>query len=455
MNLFKLSWKYLTFRPLSTGLNVLLLALGLAIITVLLLIQDQFEKKMTQDAAGIDLVVGAKGSPLQLILSSVYHVDFPTGNIPMSEAVRLSRSRLVKQTIPMALGDNYQGYRIVGTNHDYLSLYEVGFSSGKAWEEPFEVVIGAMVAEKSGLTLGDTFTGSHGISVGSHDHDHHDFRVVGVLEPKGNVVDRLVLTSIESVWYTHDEEESGEEELTSETSEDQDSVAHDHEHQNEEVDHEEDDYENTEGDHENHDHDHDAKFHHPVAKSGFPTTDQDREVTTLLVQYRSPMAAVQLPRMINSNTNMQAASPSFEMSRLFELLGVGVQVLEGLAFVLIAISGLGIFIALYNSLKERRYDLAVLRAIGASKFQLLILIFLEGISLTFLGALLGILLGHGFLSILAAQNEQGIAAGLQAWTFLSAELWIVIYALTVGVLASAIPAWSAYQTSIANQLTRK
>lgn len=455
MNLFKLSWKYLTFRPLSTGLNVLLLALGLAIITVLLLIQDQFEKKMTQDAAGIDLVVGAKGSPLQLILSSVYHVDFPTGNIPMNEAVRLSRSRLVKQTIPMALGDNYQGYRIVGTNHDYLSLYEVGFSSGKAWEEPFEVVLGAMVAEKSGLKLGDTFTGSHGISVGSHDHDHHDFRVVGVLEPKGNVVDRLVLTSIESVWYTHDEEESGEEEPTSETSEDQDTLAHDHEHQNEEVDLEEDDYENTEEDHENHDHDHDAKFHHPVAKSGFPTTDQDREVTTLLVQYRSPMAAVQLPRMINSNTNMQAASPSFEMSRLFELLGVGVQVLEGLAFVLIAISGLGIFIALYNSLKERRYDLAVLRAIGASKFQLLILIFLEGISLTFLGALLGILLGHGFLSILAAQNEQGIAAGLQAWTFLSAELWIVIYALTVGVLASAIPAWSAYQTSIANQLTRK
>jgi putative ABC transport system permease protein len=435
MNLFKLSWKYLTFRPLSTGLNVLLLALGLAIITVLLLIQDQFEKKMTQDAAGIDLVVGAKGSPLQLILSSVYHVDFPTGNIPMNEAVRLSRSRLVKQTIPMALGDNYQGYRIVGTNHDYLSLYEVGFSSGKAWEEPFEVVLGAMVAEKSGLKLGDTFTGSHGISVGSHDHDHHDFRVVGVLEPKGNVVDRLVLTSIESVWYTHDEEgESDTDEMASKEDNAQVVESQDQEHG---------------------DHDHDAKFHHPVAKSGFPKTDQDREVTTLLVQYRSPMAAVQLPRMINSNTNMQAASPSFEMSRLFELLGVGIQVLEGLAFVLIAISGLGIFIALYNSLKERRYDLAVLRAIGASKFQLLILIFLEGISLTFLGALLGILLGHGFLSILAAQNEQGIAAGLEAWTFLSAELWIVIYALTVGVLASAIPAWSAYQTSIANQLTRK
>src|SRR5690606_39366827 len=100
MNLFKISWKYLTFRPLSTGLNVFLLALGLAIITVLLLIQDQLEKKMNQDAAEIDLVVGTKGSPLQLILSSVYHVDFPTGNIKLEEAKKLSRNRLVKNIIP-------------------------------------------------------------------------------------------------------------------------------------------------------------------------------------------------------------------------------------------------------------------------------------------------------------------------------------------------------------------
>ena len=123
MNLLTLSWKYLTFRPLSTGLNAILLAFGLAIITVLLLVQHQFEQKMTRDAAGIDLVVGAKGSPLQLILSSVYHIDFPTGNIKMEEAQRISRSRLVKQVIPLAMGDNVQGLRILGTNHDYLDLY--------------------------------------------------------------------------------------------------------------------------------------------------------------------------------------------------------------------------------------------------------------------------------------------------------------------------------------------
>lgn len=441
MNLFKISWKYLTFRPLSTGLNVFLLALGLAIITVLLLIQDQFEKKMNQDAAGIDLVVGAKGSPLQLILSSVYHVDFPTGNIKMEDAQKLTRNRLVKKVIPLALGDNYQGYRIVGTNQDYLELYQVEIAEGKSWELPFEVVVGSEIAQKLKLKIGDEFISSHGISVGSHDHDAHNFVVAGILQPKGNVVDRLIMTSIESVWYSHDEVGGVEaSELEADTLTHQD---HTQEHTNE-----------IGGEAQEASHDDHAKFHSPVAKTGFPVSDQDREVTTLLLQYRNPIAAVQLPRMINSGTSMQAASPSFEMSRLFELLGVGISLLQGLAFVLIVIAGLGIFIALYNSLKERKYDLAILRAIGASRGQLLFLIFLEGVMLTLLGAVLGIGLGHTFLWLLVITSEQSVVSAIQPWIFLNEELWIIVYALAVGVVASVIPAWSAYQTSIAKQLTK-
>jgi len=421
MNLIKLSWKYLTFRPLSTGLNILLLALGLAIMTVLILIQDQFEKKVTTDAKGIDLVVGAKGSPLQLILSSVYHVDFPTGNIPMEEAQKLAKNRLVKGVVPLALGDNFKGFRIVGTNYDYLKIYESLPKSGSLWEYPFDVVLGAEVALQTGLVVGDSFTGSHGISVGSHDHDQHDYKVVGILEQKGNVLDRLVLTSIESVWLTHDESEQETDSLSNASS----LISVNHE-----------------------------KFHQKVAQTGFPVSDQPREITSLLIQYRNPMAAIQLPRMINSRTTMQAASPSYEMARLFELLGVGVSLLQGLAIVLLGISGIGIFIALYNSLKERKYDLAILRAIGASRFQLFFLVFLEGIMLTFIGALIGILLGHIFLQILVNQNDSGVVAAFESWVFLKEELWLVIYALSVGLLASMIPAFSAYKTDISKQLTR-
>ncbi len=406
MNMLKLSWKYLVAKPLNTGLNILLLALGLAIITVLILVQDQFENKMTRDAEGIDLVVGAKGSPLQLILSSIYHIDFPTGNIELEDAVSVSKNRLIKNVIPLGMGDNYQGYRIVGTNHDYLDLYNVGFQEGVAWEKPFEVVLGNDVAKKLGLKAGDEFVGSHGIGSSSHEHDEHPYFVTGVLALQDNVVDKLILTSIESVWYTHDEE---------------------HDHQ---------------------------KIEAPVSTSGFPETDEDRQVTSLLIQYRNPIAAVQLPRLINSRSALQAASPSFEISRLFELLGVGVKLIQGLAIVIIVIAGLGIFIALFNSLKERKYDLAVMRTLGASRGQLFFHIVLEGIILTFLGALVGIAIGHLFLTVLVMQNEQGAIGGLTAAVFLKEELWIVVYAIAVGIVASLIPAWTAYQTDIAKQLTK-
>jgi putative ABC transport system permease protein len=429
MNLFTLSWKYLSFRPLSTGLNAILLAFGLAIITVLLLVRHQFEQKMTRDAVGIDLVVGAKGSPLQLILSSVYHIDFPTGNIKMEEAQLISRSRLVKKVIPLAMGDNVQGLRILGTNHDYLDLYAVKFAAGKAWEKPFEVTLGAESAKILGLKLGDTFSGSHGISVGSHDHDQHAFTVTGILASSGKVVDRLVLTSIESVWYTHDEE-GGAESIASEVGEEASLAVEEAPELG-------------------------MDLHlQAVAARGFPITDQDREVTTLLVRYRNPMAAIQLPRIINSGTSMQAASPAFEMSRLFELLGVGISLLQGLAIALVVIAGLSIFIALYNSLKERKYDLAILRTLGASRGQLVGLVFLEGISLTTLGALLGIGFGHGFLALVVALTTQEVVSLVDPWVFLPEEGLIFGYALAVGIVASLIPAWSAYQTSIAKQLTK-
>jgi putative ABC transport system permease protein len=347
----------------------------------------------------------------------------------MEEAQRISRSRLVKQVIPLAMGDNVQGLRILGTNHDYLDLYAVKFAAGKAWEKPFEVTLGAESAKILGLKLGDSFSGSHGISVGSHDHDQHAFTVTGILAPSGKVVDRLVLTSIESVWYTHDEEGDAEpiasevEEETSLTPEEAPDLGMDPHLQ-------------------------------AVAVRGFPITDQEREVTTLLVRYRNPMAAIQLPRMINSGTSMQAASPAFEMSRLFELLGVGISLLQGLAIALVIIAGLSIFIALYNSLKERKYDLAILRTLGASRGQLVGLVFLEGISLTTMGALLGIGFGHGFLALVVALTTQEVVSLVDPWVFLPEEGLIFGYALAVGIVASLIPAWSAYQTSIAKQLTK-
>ena len=430
MNLLKLSGSYIKAKPLNTLLNILLLALGIAIITVLLLASKQVEKSLTQNSRGIDLVVGAKGSPLQIILASIFHMDYPTGNIELSEAKKLARNRLIKNTIPLSLGDSYQGYRIVGTNYDYLDLYQVEVADGVRWERPLEVTLGAAVAQQLGLTIGDNFASSHGfMDDGLNVHDEQQFTVTGVLAPTRGVVDNLILTSLESVWQVHDHGTGTDTDTTHHEGEHHHGEEHDHEHEN------------------NHDHD------EAITKQGLPA--EGGQITSLLVQFRSPMAAVQLPRYINERTNMQAASPPFETARLFSLIGVGVDMLQGFAYVIVVIAALSIFIALYNSLKARRYDLAVMRSLGASPPLLFTHVIVEGIIITLTGCLLGLLLGHAVLyvatQLYARPGQLGIAAG----QFLTEELWILVGSLVVGLIASLIPAIQAYRTNISQVLAER
>ena len=150
MNLMKLSASYLRARALNTALQVILFALGIGTITLLLLATTQFDQRMRRDAEGIDLVIGAKGSPLQIILSSIYHLDVPTGNIAYRQAKEIAAHRAVKKTIPLALGDSYRGFRIAGTTHDYVAHYGATPGAGRLWQKPLEAVIGAEVAARTG-----------------------------------------------------------------------------------------------------------------------------------------------------------------------------------------------------------------------------------------------------------------------------------------------------------------
>src|SRR5918995_6948073 len=203
MSLFGLSLAYIRARALNAALNLVLLALGVGMIVLLLLFSAQLEDRLTRDARGIDLVIGGKGSPLQLVLSSIYHVDFPTGNIPLAEAGRWAGHPLVAEAIPLALGDSLAGFRIVGTEHAYAAHYGAEPAAGRLWQEPFEATLGALVAANTGLGVGERFVGSHGLAPGGPAHGEHSYTVVGVLEPTASVLDRLGLTPIESVWLVH------------------------------------------------------------------------------------------------------------------------------------------------------------------------------------------------------------------------------------------------------------
>ena len=397
MNALTLVWSYVRTKPLNTLLNVLLLSLGIAIITVLLLVSRQIEETLTRNSEGIDLVVGAKGSPLQIILSSVFQLDFPTGNISLQEAQKLSRNRLVRHTIPLAMGDSYRGHRIIGTDPDYISLYKATVAQGRLWKKPMEVTLGAQVAQQLNLSLQDTFYSSHGLTSDNLHVHEQPFTVVGILAPSYSVADNLILTSLESVWEIHET--------------------------------------------------HDADT--AIAPSSIGT---EREITALLVQYRSPLAAVQLPRYINQRTNLQAASPPFEIARLFSLIGVGAEMLRALAYVIVLIAALSIFIALYNALQERRLDLAIMRSLGASRITLFRQVVLEGLLITFLGSLLGLLLGHLTLVGLIKLSGTSDSLTLSGTRLLPEEGWLVLGSLVVGAVAALLPAIKAYKTNISDVL---
>jgi putative ABC transport system permease protein len=408
VNLLRLSLAYIRTRALNSALNVLLLGLGVATIVVLLLFTHQFAQRLERDSKGIDLVVGAKGSPLQLILSSVYHVDIPTGNISLVDAEKLKTNPMIKAAVPLALGDSYEGFRIVGTNHDYVSLYEGKIGTGRLWEKPYEAVLGSEVEASTRVKLGDKFVGSHGIVEAGEKHENSPYTVVGLLAPSGTVLDRLVLTSVESVWEIHGQ-----------------------------------------GPHEK---DEDEEDSSDPSK---PRHLQPQELTALLIQYASPIAAATLPRQINSQTALQAASPAFESARLLNLVGVGVQTVQAFAMILILCAGLSVFIALYNALRERSYDLAVMRTLGASRTKLLAAILVEGLILASGGVLLGLVLGHALAEVLGGWLLASQRVYVTGWTVVPGELALVSAALAVGLLSALLPAVLAYRTDIATVLARR
>jgi len=191
-----------------------------------------------------------------------------------------------------------------------------------------------------------------------------------------------------------------------------------------------------------------------VARIAELLPDEEKELTALLVQYATPLAAAMLPRYINQNSDMQAASPAYETARLFNIIGVGVDVLRGFALVLVFAAGLSVFIALYNALNERRYDLAVMRTLGASPARLMLLMLFEGLLLALVGAVLGIVLGHALTELLGFALAQAKQVTVTGWAWLNAELWLVVMALAVGALAALLPAWRAYRTDVAATLAR-
>ncbi|MDA0940739.1 MAG: ABC transporter permease, partial [Bacteroidetes bacterium] len=391
LGLFYQAWRNLRAKPLQTALSLALLAFGVGMVSLMLLTEKQVNDAFERNIKDIDLVLGAKGSPLQLILANVYHIDAPTGNILQSEAEKVLKHPYIASGIPLAYGDNHEGYRIVGTEHSYVEHYGVTLAEGKLWEAPFEVTLGARVAENLGMGLGDTFFSAHGLTDQTDIHTDKTFTVVGILEPSGSVVDQLILTPMESIWNVHA-------------------------HEGEVID---------------------------------PAT---REITAMLLKKRNPLAVLTIPNVLRE-TNMQVALPAIEVNRMTQQFGLGTSALRAIAMLIMALSFASIFISVLDNIRARRHELALMRTLGGTPSTLYRLLLLEGGLLSVAGTLLGLLLSRVGIAVLGQVVESQFHYDLSAMSVLSSEWMLAGGAVAVGLLASAIPARGSLRLDISRTLS--
>lgn len=446
-SLWYLSWKNIWYKPLNLLLTLVLFGLGVGLIAFIFITNQQLEDKFNKNLAGIDLVIGAKGSPLQLILSSMYHLDAPTGNIPIAQAKPFLNPRhpLIGTAVPLSLGDSYRTYRIIGTTHAYLDLYDGQVGSGRLWHEDYDVVIGAAVAKKLNLGLDSTFYSSHGFIEDDNlvHGEGHPFKVTGILAETGSALDQVILTNTHSIWGVHAHGKPNEKET---------SIAEPHgeeDHRHEE-----------------------ANINRSNSQPGdtlvqdLPQTiphytnegilqHPEEAITSLLIKFKvRNYQTLNIQRNINENTDLQAATPVLEVTRLFSLMGVGFETLKALGWVIALVSGLSIFISLFSSLKERQYELALLRVMGGTPGRLFFLILLEGLLLSLIGALLGLLICHTAIFFLSGYLEEGYRYRISPWYFAQEEWWLLAGALVIGITAALIPAWRAYRLQISQTLSQ-
>lgn len=421
MNLLKISWKHLRSKPLDMALSLMLLAFGVGIISMLLLVEKQLKEQFERNIKDIDLVLGAKGSPLQLILSSVYQIDAPTGNISKAEADKVIANPLIEEGIPLSFGDNFEKYRIVGSDHRYPAHYGATLQEGVLWEASMEAVLGSRVAKETGKKIGDTFLSSHGLDEAGEKHEEQYFTVTGILNSCSCVLDQLVLTSHESIWDLHPPVEAPKSEAPADTSEVKE-----------------------------------------IKRIGFasmqgsmkPSQGQNsdhREYTAVLLKKRNAMALLTIPQTLKES-NMQVALPAVEINRLNADFGSGTMVITSIAIVIMVLSFISVFISLFNSLRERKYELALMRSMGGTRFTLFRLIIQEGVLLALLGALAGFGISRIGLWLLSKLIEENFNYDISDMSLLYSELILFGITIFTGILASFLPAWKAVRIDISKTL---
>ena len=392
-----LAFAYLRRRWGQALLSILVGGLGIAAVSTAYLGVDALPEAAERAWGGADLVVGPKGSALDLVLCCVLHVSDPTGLVSEKAAMAAVEHPLVRVAAPIALGDNVEGWRIVGTTPDFLSVYRADIARGRVWNKPLEAVLGARAAQALKYKLGDSFVGAHGLAAGGEMHSQFPYRVVGVLAPTGSALDRLVLTSIETVRYIHEK-------------------------------HKEDEAEET-----------------GMAESRVDLPDA---ATAIVASYKSPIAALLIPRLVNADPSLTAASPTFEIARLMSYLRPLTAAATALGVMLVVIAAAGAAAGLMATMNARTRDLALLRALGAGPLSIAGVAFAEAGLIAVAALLLGV--GLSTLILLGGSAMIAQSTGLVLTPRVDPDdvASLVAGAFIVAFVAALFPALRAASTPI-------
>lgn len=384
--------KYSARQLLKNKWQILLVVFFAAIAVALYLLVGQLGKKsenhINKSVSGVDIVVGAKGSPLQLVLSSLFFIDNPTGNISVKEAAVWRKHPLVKESLPLSLGDNYAGNRLVGTEENYPSFLNLHLVEGVNFSKSFEAVVGAKVAAQLGASLGDSFTSQHGDSENGSSHDH-PYTVVGILASCGCPFDNVIVVDAASFLESHH------------------------------------------------------------------MTPEQAEISSLLIRGKTAMAKLQLPRMINENSKLQAAVPAIEADRLNQLSGGAFKLLELFSYLFLAVCLLALLAAFMSRLRELLRDSAILQLSGFSRFFTIKLIFFECFLLSLAGFLTG-LLGYFIISkwALAGLLKKYGLDGALALDAMDLTLAFILV-LSSAIIAACVPSIKLLSMSLQKVISKE
>ncbi len=390
---------------LAASITAFCIALATSLILTVTSLQYQAVKVFSGQTGGYDAVLGARGSALQLVLSSLYHLENSPGNLSWSKYLAIREDPLVENAVPIALGDNYLGFRIVGTLSEYFQDWGKGlaFAQGGPFQGPSQAVVGSWVAQQTRLRLGDRFHPFHGLNYDAGAQHQEEYQVVGILQPTNTPQDRIVLIPLEGVYRMSGHVLRGQ-----------------------------------------------GKEFAPAPDQAIP--DAVKEVSGVLIKLKSPQAGMQLDQLINRQG--QSATLAWPIARivseLFSRLEWLVQLMKLVTVLILVVACASVSASLCNTLQERRKEFAILRALGARRVFLAGVISVECLSITALGTLLGFGLYLGLMLLVTSWLRARTGIQFDPWA-LHPGLWMVPSgALLLGLLSGVLPTWIVYRGTLSS-----